>query len=88
MLTEGLDRQSSEYKNMYLLDKALQELNLDALNILFKVEENGNRLVEMNVRGETEVDGKGISVEYRPKIVGGLDALIQQADLTKWGFTP
>ena len=42
----------------------------------------------MNVRGETEVDGKGISVEYRPKIVGGLDALIQQADLTKWGFTP
>ena len=88
MLTEGLDRQSSEYKNMYLLDKALQDLNLDALNILFKVEENGNRLVEMNVRGETEVDGKGISVEYRPKIVGGLDALIQQADLTKWGFTP
>ena len=43
MLTEGLDRQSSEYKNMYLLDKALQDLNLDALNILFKVEENGNR---------------------------------------------
>ena len=82
------DKKSSEYKNMYLLDRALQNLNLEALNILFKVKEDGDRVVEMNVRGESEVDGKDISVEYRPKIVGGLDALIQQADLTKWGVIP
>ena len=88
MLTEGLDKKSSEYKNMYLLDRALQNLNLEALNILFKVKEDGDRVVEMNVRGESEVDGKDISVEYRPKIIGGLDALIQQADLTKWGVIP
>ena len=88
MLTDGLDKKSSEYKNMYLLDRALQNLNLEALNILFKVKEDGDRVVEMNVRGESEVDGKDISVEYRPKIVGGLDALIQQADLTKWGVIP
>ena len=88
MLTDGLDKKSSEYKNMYLLDRALQNLNLEALNILFKVKEDGDRVVEMNVRGESEVDGKDISVEYRPKIVGGLDALIQQADLKKWGVIP
>ena len=52
------------------------------------MKEDGDRLVEMNVRGESEVDGKDISVEYRPKIIGGLDALIQQADLTKWGVIP
>jgi hypothetical protein len=56
--------------------------------VLFKVLEDGERVVEMNVRGESEVDGKGISVEYRPKIVGGLEALMQQADLSKWGITP
>jgi hypothetical protein len=88
MLTEGLDPKSSEYKNMYLLERALQDLDLESLHILFKVMEDGERLVEMNVRGESEVDGKDISVEYRPKIVGGLDALIQQADLSKWGIAP
>jgi hypothetical protein len=88
MLTEGLEPKSSEYKNMYLLERALQDLQLDGLSVLFKVLEDGERVVEMNVRGESEVDGKGISVEYRPKIVGGLEALMQQADLSKWGFTP
>lgn len=73
---------------MYLLERALQDLDLESLHILFKVMEDGERLVEMNVRGESEVDGKDISVEYRPKIVGGLDALIQQADLSKWGIAP
>jgi hypothetical protein len=88
MLTEGLEPKSSEYKNMYLLERALQDLQLDGLSVLFKVLEDGERVVEMNVRGESEVDGKGISVEYRPKIVGGLEALMQQADLSKWGITP
>ena len=88
MLTEGLEPKSSEYKNMYLLERALQDLQLDGLSVLFKVLDDGERLVEMNVRGESEVDGKGISVEYRPRIVGGLEALMQQADLSKWGITP
>ncbi len=88
MLTEGLESGSSEYKNMYLLERALENLNLDAMNIVFKISDNGNRVVEMNIRGESEVDGKDISVEYRPKIIGGLEALIQQADLSKWGITP
>lgn len=88
MLTEGLEPQSSEYKNMYLLENALQNLDLEALNIIFKIMDDGERLVEMNVRGESEVDGKMISVEYRPKIIGGLNALIQQTDLSKWGISP
>ena len=88
MLTEGLDDESSEYKNMYLLERALEDLNLNGLNIMFKLLDAGERVVEMNVRGESEVDGKDISVEYRPKIMGGLDALLQQADLSKWGVEP
>ena len=88
MLTEGLDDESSEYKNMYLLERALEDLNLNGLNIMFKLLDAGERIVEMNVRGESEVDGKDISVEYRPKIMGGLDALLQQADLSKWGVEP
>ena len=88
MLTEGLEPKSSEYKNMYLLERALQDLSLEALSVLFKVLDDGERVVEMNVRGESDVDGKGISVEYRPRIVGGLDALMQQADLSKWGISP
>ena len=88
MLTEGLDHESSEYKNMYLLERALEDLNLYGLNIMFKLLDAGERVVEMNVRGESEVDGKNISVEYRPKIMGGLDALLQQADLSKWGGVP
>ena len=88
LLTEGLEVGSSEFKNMYLLEKALQNLKLDAFNVIFKVMDNGERVVEMNVRGESEVEGKDISVEYRPKIIGGLDALIQQADLSKWGINP
>jgi len=88
MLTEGLDEESSEYKNMYLLERALEDLNLNGLNIMFKLLDAGERIVEMNVRGESEVDGKDISVEYRPKIMGGLDALLQQADLSKWGVEP
>jgi len=88
MLTEGLDYESSEYKNMYLLERALEDLNLNGLNIMFKLLDAGERVVEMNVRGESEVDGKDISVEYRPKIMGGLDALLQQADLSKWGVSP
>jgi hypothetical protein len=88
ILTEGLEVGSSEFKNMYLLEKALQNLKLDAFNVIFKVMDNGERVVEMNVRGESEVEGKDISVEYRPKIIGGLDALIQQADLSKWGINP
>ena len=88
MLTEGLDYESSEYKNMYLLERALEDLNLNGLNIMFKLLDAGERIVEMNVRGESEVDGKDISVEYRPKIMGGLDALLQQADLSKWGVEP
>ena len=88
MLTEGLDDESSEYKNMYLLERALEDLNLNGLNIMFKLLDAGERVVEMNVRGESEVDGKDISVEYRPKIMGGLDALLQQADLSKWGEGP
>lgn len=88
MLTDGLEPKSSEYENMFLLERALMDLNLDGLNLIFKVNEDGERLVEMNVRGESEVDGKEISVEYRPKIIGGLDALIQQANLSKWGITP
>jgi hypothetical protein len=88
MLTEGLEPKSSEYKNMYLLERALQDLNLEALSVLFKVLDDGERVVEMNVRGESDVDGKGINVEYRPRIVGGLDALLQQADLSKWGISP
>ena len=88
MLTDGLEPKSSEYENMFLLERALMDLNLDGLNLIFKVNEDGERLVEMNVRGESEVDGKEISVEYRPKIIGGLDALIQQANLSRWGITP
>ena len=88
MLTEGLEPKSSEYKNMYLLERALQDLSLEALSVLFKVLDDGERVVEMNVRGESDVDGKGINVEYRPRIVGGLDALMQQADLSKWGISP
>ncbi|MEK9772982.1 MAG: YdbH domain-containing protein [Opitutae bacterium] len=88
ILTDGLEPKSSEYKNMYLLERALQDLNLDGLNLIFKVTEDGERLLEMNVRGGAEVDGKGISVEYRPKIIGGLNALLQQANLSKWGISP
>ena len=87
ILTDGLEPKSPEYKNMYLLEKALQNLDLESLNIVLKVIDNGERIVEMNVRGESEVDGKSISVEYRPKVVGGLDALIHQVDLSKWGIT-
>ena len=38
--------------------KSLMDLNLGGLNLIFKVNEDGERLVEMNVRGESEVDGK------------------------------
>ena len=88
LLTDGLDPESSEFDNMYLMEKALEDLNLEALSIHFRVMDNGERLVEMNVRGDSEVDGKNISIEYRPKIVGGLDALFQQADLSAWGISP
>jgi len=88
LLTEGLEVGSEEFKNMYLLEKALQNLKLEAFNVIFKVVDEGERVVEMNVRGESEVEGKDISVEYRPKIIGGLDALIQQADLSNWGINP
>ena len=88
LLTEGLEVGSAEFKNMYLLEQALQNLKLESFNVIFKVMDEGERVVEMNVRGESEVDGKDISVDYRPKIIGGLDALIQQADLSNWGINP
>ncbi len=88
MLTDGLVPESSEYKNMYLLERALKSLNLEALNIIFRVMDDGERIIEMNVRGDSDVDGKEISVEYRPKIIGGLEALMQQANLRSWGITP
>ena len=88
LLTEGLEVGSAEFKNMYLLEQALQNLKLESFSVIFKVMDEGERVVEMNVRGESEVDGKDISVDYRPKIIGGLDALIQQADLSNWGINP
>ncbi len=85
MLTEGLDPKGAEYDNMLLLEKALANLGLDDLKVNFKVLENGERVVEMNVAGESTVDGKKISVEYRPRIIGGLGALVQQLNFSKLG---
>ena len=42
----------------------------------------------MNVLGQSEVDGKSISIEYRPKIVGGRDALLQKMNLPELGIAP
>ena len=81
-LTEGLNPESSEYENMELLEKALTDLDLESLKINFKLMEDGERVVEMNVIGESLVEGKKITVDYRPRIIGGLDALLQQLDLS------
>jgi hypothetical protein len=83
LLSDGLNPESSDFERMKLLERALENLSLEDLNILFKVIEDGERIVEMNIRGSSKVDGKEIGVEYRPKIIGGLDALIQQANLLK-----
>ena len=80
LLSDGLEPSSSEFERMRLLEMALQNLNLQDLSVMFKVSDEGNRLVEMNIRGSSLVDGDEISVEYRPKIIGGLDDLIQQAN--------
>jgi hypothetical protein len=81
-LTDGLNPEGSEYKNMELLEKALADLDLESLKINFKLMDDGERVVDMNVIGESMVDGKKISVDYRPRIIGGLDALLQQLDLS------
>ena len=84
-LTDGLNPEGSEYQNMIMLEKALADLNLDTLKVNFNLLEDGDRVVEMNVIGESMVEGKKITVEYRPKIIGGLEALLQQLDLSKVG---
>ena len=81
-LTDGLNPEGSEYKNMQLLEKALADLDLESLKINFKLMDDGERVVEMNIIGESVVDGKKITVDYRPRIIGGLDAVLQQLDLS------
>ena len=88
MLTNDLNPDSSEYRNMYLLERALMDLTLTGLRVNFKVLEDGERVIEMNVLGKSEVDGKSISIEYRPKIVGGRDALLQKMNLSELGIAP
>ncbi len=88
MLTGDLSPDSSEYRNMYLLERALMDLTLSGLRVNFKVLEDGERVIEMNVRGKSQVDGKSISIEYRPKIVGGRDALLQKMNLSGLGIAP
>ena len=88
MLTNDLNPDSSEYRNMYLLERALMDLTLTGLRVNFKVLEDGERVIEMNVLGQSEVDGKSISIEYRPKIVGGRDALLQKMNLSELGIAP
>jgi len=48
--------------------------------------EGGERVVEMNVRGMSTVEGKEITIEYRPRIVGGRDALLQKLNLAEFGL--
>jgi len=86
MLTSDLNPESAEYRNMYLLEQALQDLTLSALYVNFKVMEDGERVVEMNVRGKSTVEGKEITIEYRPRIVGGRDALLQKLNLAEFGL--
>ena len=86
MLTSDLSPESAEYRNMYLLEQALQDLTLSGLYVNFKVMEDGERVVEMNVRGMSTVDGKEITIEYRPRIVGGRDALLQKLNLAEFGL--
>jgi len=86
MLTSDLSPESAEYRNMYLLEQALQDLTLSGLYVNFKVMEDGERVVEMNVRGMSTVEGKEITIEYRPRIVGGRDALLQKLNLAEFGL--
>ncbi len=86
MLTSDLSPESAEYRNMYLLEQALQDLTLSALYVNFKVLEDGERVVEMNVRGKSTVEGKDVTIEYRPRIVGGRDALLQKLNLAELGL--
>ena len=88
MLTNDLSPDSSEYRNMYLLERALMDLTLSSLRVNFKVLVDGERVIEMNVHGKSEVDGKSIGIEYRPKIVGGRDALLQKMNLSELGLNP
>jgi len=86
MLTSDLSPESKEYRNMYLLEQALKDLTLSGLYVNFKVLEDGERVVEMNVRGKSTVEGKEITIEYRPRIVGGRDALLQKLNLAELGL--
>jgi hypothetical protein len=86
MLTSDLSPESAEYRNMYLLEQALKDLTLSGLYVNFKVMEDGERVVEMNVRGKSTVEGKEITIEYRPRIVGGRDALLQKLNLAEFGL--
>ena len=60
LLSDGLEPSSSEFERMRLLEMALQNLNLQDLSVMFKVSDEGNRLVEMNIRGSSLVDGDEI----------------------------
>ena len=70
---------------MELFEKALADLNLDSLKVNFKLLEDGERVVEMNVVGASMVERKRISVEYRPRIIGGLKTLLDQLDFSRQG---
>lgn len=80
VLTDGLNPDQAEYTNMELLEKALADLDLDSLQVNFKLMEDGERVVEMNVVGASMVGRKRITVEYRPRIIGGLKTLLDQLD--------
>lgn len=86
MLTKGLDPNSSYYEEKLLTEKALEKLELSNADVMFKVLENAERVVEMNIRGDAEVDGESISIEYKPKIIVGLQTLLLQADLQGLGI--
>jgi len=85
VLTDGLNPDQAEYANMELLEKALADLDLDSLKVNFKLLEDGERVVEMNVIGASMVERKRISVEYRPRIIGGLKTLLDQLDFSRQG---
>ena len=69
-----------EKMDYFIKIKLLEFLDLDSLQVNFKLMEDGERVVEMNVVGASMVGRKRITVEYRPRIIGGLKTLLDQLD--------
>ena len=82
IFTSGLDESDPHYKEMYLAEEALKNLSLDSMRLDFKVAE-GKREIRGKIIGESMVEGKKVSLDYNPKIVGSLSEILDLLDRLK-----